>query len=190
MQTERNEQKRARQMTVGLALVAAMFAFVACSNGRRDNATTAQNTKPAEVPSEGRANGVLTVDKVNVNLTHSYARFTQGFFDKNKQDVELLITDDSIPGDALLNEFEQRSLLREGKRQGLFLLFDEQGKTLSINPFTESMAKTGSIISSSGVGSMTEFSVGNGRVKGQHSHEDKMDVVWSYSLTFDAPLKE
>src|SRR5215475_15198533 len=116
MHTDRNEQKRPGKMAVGLTLVAAMLAFAACSNERhdnaaagntqsagdpskgratanerRDNAATWQNTKSTGDSSEGRATGVLTVHEVNVNLTHSYARFTQGFVDKNKQDVELLI---------------------------------------------------------------------------------------------------
>lgn len=45
----------------------------------------------------GTARGSLTVGKDRVALTHAFARAVEGFFDKKKDDVAVVLSDVALP---------------------------------------------------------------------------------------------
>src|SRR5207237_10014771 len=62
-----------------------------------------------------RAEGKLDVDWKPVAITQVYAYAKEGFFDKKKQDVVVLLCDGAVPAPAVRDVFAYKDLIATGK---------------------------------------------------------------------------
>ena len=80
---------------------------------------------------EGKAEGTITVNGKTTKLTHAYARAVPGFFDKTKEDVEVVLTDVPLEGKALTDQFERIHMADAGKLHAFEITLDADGKPIS-----------------------------------------------------------
>jgi hypothetical protein len=79
----------------------------------------------------GKAEGTLTVNGKVTKLSYAYARAVKGFFDKTKEDVEVILTDVPLEGKALENQFERMHMADAGKLHAFEITIDADGKPIS-----------------------------------------------------------
>lgn len=70
---------------------------------------------PAMFAADGKAQGTVTVNGKTTKLSYAYARAVPGFFDKTKEDIEVILTDVPLEAKALEDEFERIHLADAGK---------------------------------------------------------------------------
>ena len=80
---------------------------------------------------EGKAEGTITVNGKTTKLAHAYARAVPGFFDKTKEDVEVVLTDVPLEGKALTDQFERIHMADAGKLHAFEITLDADGKPIS-----------------------------------------------------------
>lgn len=80
---------------------------------------------------EGTATGQLTLNGQTVRLTHAYASAAPGFFDKNTEDVRILLSDVALPDNALTDVFELSHLGRDGLARVVEVVLDSTGSPIS-----------------------------------------------------------
>ena len=64
---------------------------------------------------QNRAEGKLDVDGKPVAITQVYAYAKEGFFDKKKQDVVVLLCDGAVPAPAVRDVFAYKDMIATGK---------------------------------------------------------------------------
>ena len=69
----------------------------------------------APAGAENTAKGTLTVDGKTVEIKHVYAYATPGFFDKNKQDIVLLMCDEPVSPETVRDIFAYHKLIDSDK---------------------------------------------------------------------------
>ena len=67
------------------------------------------------VAAQNRAEGKLDVDGKPVAITQVYAYAKEGFFDKKKQDVVVLLCDAPVPAPVMRDTFAYKDLIATGK---------------------------------------------------------------------------
>lgn len=80
---------------------------------------------------DGKAEGSITVNGKTTKLTHAYARAAKGFFDKTKEDVEVILTDVPLEPKALEDQFERIHMADAGKLHAFEITIDADGKPIS-----------------------------------------------------------
>ena len=86
---------------------------------------------PAARAADGKAEGTITVNGKTTKLTHAYARSVKGFFDKTKEDVEVILTDVPLEANALEDQFERIHMADAGKLHAFEITIDADGKVVS-----------------------------------------------------------
>ncbi len=86
---------------------------------------------PAARAADGKAEGTITVNGKTTKLAHAYARAVKGFFDKTKEDVEVILSDVPLEGKALEDQFERIHMADAGKLHAFEITFDADGKPIS-----------------------------------------------------------
>jgi hypothetical protein len=86
---------------------------------------------PAVRATDGKADGTITVNGKTTKLTHAYARAVKGFFDKTKEDVEVILTDVPLEGKALEDQFERIHMAEAGKLHAFEITFGADGAPIS-----------------------------------------------------------
>jgi hypothetical protein len=86
---------------------------------------------PAALAADGKAEGTITVNGKTTKLSHAYARAVKGFFDKTKEDVEVVLSDVPLEGKALEDQFERMHLAEAGKLHAFEITIDAEGKPIS-----------------------------------------------------------
>jgi hypothetical protein len=86
---------------------------------------------PAARAADGRAEGTITVNGKTTKLTHAYARAVKGFFDKTKEDVEVILSDVPLEAKALEDQFERSRMADAGKLHAFEITIDADGKPVS-----------------------------------------------------------
>jgi hypothetical protein len=81
---------------------------------------------------DGKADGKLIVDGKPVNLAYAYASAQPGFFDKNTEDIRLLLTDVPLTGKALEDDFERINLAKQGKLHCVEVTIDANKQPISV----------------------------------------------------------
>jgi ketosteroid isomerase-like protein len=69
----------------------------------------------AAFAADGKAQGTITVNGKTTKLSYAYARAVPGFFDKKKEDVEVILSDVPLEGKALEDQFERMHMAADGK---------------------------------------------------------------------------
>ena len=80
---------------------------------------------------DGTASGSITVNGKTTKLSHAYARAMPGFFDKTKEDVQVVLTDVALEPKALEDEFERIHLADAGKLHAFEITLNAEGKPIS-----------------------------------------------------------
>jgi hypothetical protein len=86
---------------------------------------------PGARAADGKAEGTITVNGKTTKLTHAYARAVKGFFDKTKEDVEVILTDVPLEAKALEDQFERIHMADAGKLHAFEITIDADGKVVS-----------------------------------------------------------
>lgn len=86
---------------------------------------------PAARAADGTAEGTITVNGRTTKLTHAYARAVKGFFDKTKEDVEVILSDVPLEGKALEDQFERIHMAEAGKLHAFEITIDAEGRAIS-----------------------------------------------------------
>ncbi len=80
---------------------------------------------------DGTASGTITVNGKTTKLSHAYARAVKGFFDKTKEDVEVILTDVPLEPKALEDQFERIHMADAGKLHAFEITLGADGKPIS-----------------------------------------------------------
>jgi hypothetical protein len=80
---------------------------------------------------EGGAAGTLTLDGVTVKLAHGYASARPGFFDRQTEDVHVLLSDVALSEADRADVFALTRLARDGKATILEVVIDASGAPVS-----------------------------------------------------------
>ena len=94
-------------------------------------ATGAAAVAPPADAADGKAEGTLTVNGKVTKLSYAYARAVKGFFDKTKEDVEVILTDVPLEAKALEDQFERMHMADAGKLHAFEITIDAEGKPIS-----------------------------------------------------------
>jgi hypothetical protein len=86
---------------------------------------------PAAGAADGKAEGTITVNGKETKLAHAYARAVKGFFDRTKEDVEVILSDVPLEGKALEDPFERIHMADAGKLHAFEITFGADGAPIS-----------------------------------------------------------
>ncbi|MGD0641334.1 MAG: hypothetical protein ABSC22_11360 [Roseiarcus sp.] len=80
---------------------------------------------------DGKAEGTLTVNGKTTKVAFAYARSVPGFFDKNVNDVEVIVSDVALDAKAQADEFVRIKMADAGKLHAFEITVDAEGKPIS-----------------------------------------------------------
>ena len=86
---------------------------------------------PRARAADGKAEGTITVNGKTTRLSYAYARAVKGFFDKTKEDVEVVLSDVPLEGKAREDPFERMHMAEAGKLHAFEITIDAEGKPIS-----------------------------------------------------------
>src|SRR5450631_1582141 len=86
---------------------------------------------PRARAADGKAEGTITVNGKTTKLSYAYARAVKGFFDKTKEDVEVVLSDVPLEAKALEDQFERMHMADAGKLHAFEITIDADGKPIS-----------------------------------------------------------
>src|SRR5882672_5855552 len=82
-------------------------------------------------PADGTAAGTLTVNGKTTKVAFAYARSVPGFFDKNTNDTQVIVSDVPLDAGALADEFVRIDLAKQGKLHAFEIVIDASGAPIS-----------------------------------------------------------
>jgi hypothetical protein len=140
---------------------------------------------------EGKAEGTLTVAGKPVKLAYAYAQAVEGFFDKKKDDVVVILSDVPLAGAALTDEFERRRLEKEGKLRSVEATFNADKQ--AINVTVRDKAFGGPPVSGGSTDDVFEAKTFDGKTAAGRLSRKKPgksfdDVPYTFDVTFSAPI--
>lgn len=145
---------------------------------------------PAARAADGKAEGTITVNGKTTKLTHAYARAIPGFFDKTKEDVEVILSDVALEGKALTDQFERIHMADAGRLHAFEITIDADGKPIS-TAFRDSGFKKASPsgLSSEDVFTKKTFDgkTVEGRYKSAKPHES-FGETYAFDVSFKADI--
>src|SRR5512140_3640725 len=86
---------------------------------------------PRALAADGKAEGTITVNGKPTKLSFAYARAVKGFFDKTKEDVEVVLSDVPLEGKALEDQFERMHMAEAGKLHAFEITLNAEGTPIS-----------------------------------------------------------
>ena len=86
---------------------------------------------PAARAADGKADGTITVNGTTTKLSYAYARAVKGFFDKTKEDIEVVLSDVPLEGKAVEDQFERMHMADAGKLHAFEITIGADGKPIS-----------------------------------------------------------
>lgn len=135
------------------------------------------------------ATGRLTLNGKSVPLAHAYASAQPGFFDKNKDDIHVLLSSVALSDKDREDVFALSKLARDGRASILEVVIDADGKPIGGSLFTK--AFDSGMVSVAGMHEFTkermEPKIIAGRLTSGGPHEF-MKVTWEYDARFSAAI--
>jgi hypothetical protein len=110
------------RFTSRTAMVLVASSLVATSLGANDGRAD---------PADGTASGTLTVNGKVTQVAYAYARSVPGFFDKNTQDTQVIVSDVPLDAAALSDDFARGDLADAGKLHAFEIIIDASGTPIS-----------------------------------------------------------
>jgi hypothetical protein len=86
---------------------------------------------PRAIAADGKAEGTITVNGKTTKLSFAYARAVKGFFDKTKEDVEVVLSDVPLEAKALEDQFERMHMAEAGKLHAFEITLNAEGTPIS-----------------------------------------------------------
>src|SRR5689334_87988 len=80
---------------------------------------------------DGKAQGTLTVNGKTTKVAFAYARSVPGFFDKNTNDIQVIVSDVPLDAKALADEFVRIDMAKAGKLHAFEITIDATGTPIS-----------------------------------------------------------
>lgn len=146
----------------------------------------------APASAQNHAEGTLIVDGKPIAVTQVYAYAQEGFFDKKKQDVVVLLCDIAVPSKTARDVFARHDLFVAGKAHCVQQTVNTDKQVINFEVGHERFGRKGE-----GGGSTehlfeaTTFDgktvAGRARTKGSQKSFD--DVPYSYDITFSAAVE-
>jgi hypothetical protein len=146
----------------------------------------------APVAAQNRAEGKLEVEGKPVAITQVYAYAKEGFFDKKKQDVVVLLCDTAVPAATARDVFARKDLFLAGKAHCVQQTINTEKQVINFEVGHERFGRKGE-----GGGSTEHVFeaqtfdgktiAGRARTKGPQKSFD--DVPYTYDITFSAAIE-
>jgi hypothetical protein len=151
-------------------------------------ATATAHAQLQPLSQEGTASGRLTVDAVTVPLTHAYASAQPGFFDKNTEDIRIILSDVTLPETARTDIFELIKLAREDRAHIVEVVIDTSGSPISGSIYAKAFD---GMLSASGMHQFTRGKMERTIISGRLAVPEPRTFsgkTWQYDAAFSAPI--
>jgi hypothetical protein len=106
-------------------------AIVVAALGLLTTSPLATDGRADSAPADGKAEGTLTVNGKTTKVAFAYARSVPGFFDKNTNDTQVIVSDVPLDATALADEFVRAGMAKEGKLHAFEITIDAAGTPVS-----------------------------------------------------------
>jgi hypothetical protein len=146
----------------------------------------------APVSAQNRAEGKLDVDGKPVAITQVYAYAKEGFFDKKKQDVVVLLCDAPVPAPALRDVFAYKDLIATGKVHCVRQTIDAEKHVINFDVGHErfgSMGENGGSTEHVFEPQTFDGKTIAGRARTKSPQKSFKDVPYTYDITFSAAIE-
>ncbi len=140
---------------------------------------------------ENLARGRLMVDGKAIEMTQVYAYAQPGFFDKNKQDVVVLMCDVPVPAKTVRDEFEILKLIETGKLHCVRQIINSEKQVINYEVMYKSFGMRESGGSSYHVFEAKTLDSGKieGRSRTTSPQKSFRDIPYSYDITLAASIE-
>jgi hypothetical protein len=150
------------------------------------SALVATAVSSAAFAQDGTASGHLTLNNETTALAYAYASAQQGFFDKSKEDIRILLSDVELPPEALSDVFELIHMGRDGKAAVVEVVLDANATPISGAIYARAF---GGSVSVTGMHHFARQAFDHARVAGRLWMDEPktfQDVTFQYDATFAA----
>ena len=139
---------------------------------------------------DGKADGKLVVDGKPVNLAYAYAFAQPGFFDKQTEDICVLLTDVPLTGKALEDNFERMKLTKQGKLHCVEVTINAKKQAISVTVRHPSfkMPQSGGSTEDDFEATVFDGKVVGGRVFRKSPGKSFEDLEYTYDVIFSAAI--
>ena len=134
------------------------------------------------------ATGGIKVNGRQFALHYAYASVQPGFFDKNTEDIRVLLTDVRVPEEARGDVFAVSRLAREGKLHGIEVVVDAKGEPMSGFLFLDAFE---GMVSVAGMHQFERKTLERKLIAGRMFTDGPRTfsgVSWEYDVTFSAAI--
>jgi hypothetical protein len=137
---------------------------------------------------DGTAEGTLTINGTAISLKYAYASPQPGFFDKNKEDIHVLLSDVPLSDEQREDVFELMKLARDGSARIVEVVLDAEAKPISGAFFAQPFE---GMVSATGMHVFEPSAFEHKRIAGR-LHTDGartfQSVTYEYAVTFSATI--
>ena len=144
------------------------------------------------VAAQNRAEGKLDVDGKPVAITQVYAYAKEGFFDKKKQDVVVLLCDGAVPTPAVHDVFAYKDLIATGKVHCVRQTIDADKQVINFDVGHQrfgSMGENGGSTEHVFEAQTFDGKTIAGRARTKGPQKSFKDVPYTYDITFSAAIE-
>jgi hypothetical protein len=141
---------------------------------------------------QNRAEGKLDVDGKPVAITQAYAYAREGFFDKKKQDVVVLLCDAPVPARAMRDVFAYKEMIATGKVHCVRQTIDADKQVINFDVGHErfgSLGENGGSTEHVFEAQTFDGKTITGRARTKSPQKSFKDVPYSYDITFSAAIE-
>src|ERR1700730_16792757 len=144
------------------------------------------------VAAQNRAEGKLEVDGKPIAITQVYAYAKEGFFDKKKQDVVVLLCDAAVPPPAVRDVFAYKDLVATGKVHCVRQTIDADKQVINFDVGHQrfgSMGENGGSTEHVFEAQTFDGKTIAGRARTKGPQKSFKDVPYTYDITFSAAIE-
>jgi len=144
------------------------------------------------VAAQNRVEGKLDVDGKPVAITQVYAYAKEGFFDKKKQDVVVLLCDAPVPAPAVRDVFAYKDLIATGKVHCVRQTIDADKQVINFDVGHQrfgSLGENGGSTEHVFEAQTFDGKTIAGRSRTRSPQKSFKDVPYSYDITFSAAIE-
>ena len=144
------------------------------------------------VAAQNQVEGKLEVDGKPVAITQVYAYAKEGFFDKKKQDVVVLLCDGAVPAPALRDVFAYKDLIATGKVHCVRQTIDADKQVINYDVGHQrfgSLGENGGSTEHVFEAKTFDGKTIAGRARTKSPQKSFKDVPYSYDITFSSAIE-
>ena len=152
------------------------------------NAACSLGVSSVALAADGTADGVLTINGATFPLKHAYASAKPGFFDKNKEDIHVLLSDVPLTDEQQADVFEIIHLARDGKAHVVEVVLDAEQRPIAGSFFTQPFE---GMVSATGMHVFEAKAFEHKRIAGRLYTDGArtfQNVTYEYTATFSAVI--